>query len=471
MPSSFLDKFDVRGPTLTLVLRDPSSTTTPLVAPPSPPRMWCGGPGEQRRRRRPHPPTDVAATYDDGTFGLSSRLAALFHIGTAANNPPGTASSSSLSGASRYPDGYMLDDGGVLSGPRSESSSSRTASTGSLFSAWDAMRWGGGSSLSRCARDVHPELDFAVSTKDDVRPFPSSAPWMTGASCEATWNPFPIHEVDDGDGGYGHEMMSAPHRVRFGARVSVPRAFAPMMAVAGGRWLPPGRRSTSDGDGGGGGGGTTTTAIGGDGNDGTDDERRELDVGIAYRRGGGRRRRRGGGGTLEVVVGGSPGPGLPIADPTSGATTANGNNHLLVRLAVGRGGKGRGGGDDPSGVRRSIVAAATTTSSSIEYVRGSFRLPNPLSSILRGSGGVSVMPSYDFVEGSARCVVSGDVGSTGLTRVVLRLDADDSTLTVVRELDERRVCVSFFVFFSFCSPRGAILHFFRHYLKRTTSKL
>ena len=232
MPSSFLDKFDVRGPTLTLVLRDPSSTTTPLVAPPSPPRMWGGGPGEQRRRRRPHPPTDVAATYDDGTFGLSSRLAALFHIGTAANNPPGTASSSSSSGASRYPDGYMLDDGGVLSGPRSESSSSRTASTGSLFSAWDAMRWGGGSSLSRCARDVHPELDFAVSTKDDVRPFPSSAPWMTGASCEATWNPFPIHEVDDGDGGYGHEMMSAPHRVRFGARVSVPRVLDPMMAAA-----------------------------------------------------------------------------------------------------------------------------------------------------------------------------------------------------------------------------------------------
>jgi hypothetical protein len=56
--------------------------------------------------------------------------------------------------------------------------------------------------------------------------------------------------------------------------------------------------------------------------------------------------------------------------------------------------------------------------------------------VLRGKG-VSVSPSYDFEEGLARCVVSGDVGSSGQTRAVLRLDADDSTLTVVRALDER----------------------------------
>lgn len=57
--------------------------------------------------------------------------------------------------------------------------------------------------------------------------------------------------------------------------------------------------------------------------------------------------------------------------------------------------------------------------------------------VLRGKG-VSVSPSYDFVKGIARCVVSGDVGSSGRTRAVLRLDvADDCTLTIVRALDER----------------------------------
>lgn len=53
---------------------------------------------------------------------------------------------------------------------------------------------------------------------------------------------------------------------------------------------------------------------------------------------------------------------------------------------------------------------------------------------------VSVSPSYDFIKGIARCVVSGDVGSSGRTRAVLRLDvADDCTLTIVRALDESKI--------------------------------
>jgi hypothetical protein len=74
----------------------------------------------------------------------------------------------------------------------------------------------------------------------------------------------------------------------------------------------------------------------------------------------------------------------------------------------------------------------------VEYVRASLRLSTP--SFLRRfrnnrGKGVTVMPSYDFKDGKARCILSGDVGSTGRTRAVLRLDVDESTLTLVRALD------------------------------------
>ncbi|KAL3823623.1 hypothetical protein ACHAXA_005604 [Cyclostephanos tholiformis] len=423
MPSSFLDKFEVCGPTLTLVLRDPSTA----ILLPAPPRGGWAMSASERHRRRPPPENDDSR--DDGMFGLSSKVAALFHIGTTSGQALSTSSSS---GASNYPNGYLRDDdGGVISNPSCDSTTSPEAA--GLFSLRDARgflsegtgAWG--ESLSRYARAVHPELRFGMTTRNDggdVPPFPAAAPWITGASCEATWSPFPIHEFDK-DGGYGHEMMSAPRVVRVGARVSVPRV-ASLASMMTSRWLP--RRSTSDILGRSG----TTTKVNDDGDvatttttiattNGVDKmARKELDVGIAYRRG--RRRAHLGGGTLEFVLG-----GIGSDLPPSAATRSNeakksttNNNHLLVRLAVGRG-----------------VGTKVTMGDSIEFVRGSFGLPNPLF-FLRGRG-MSVMPSYDFVEKSARCVLSTDVGSTGRTRAVLRLDADDSTLTVVRALDERRV--------------------------------
>ncbi|KAL7515444.1 hypothetical protein ACHAXN_013511 [Cyclotella atomus] len=76
--------------------------------------------------------------------------------------------------------------------------------------------------------------------------------------------------------------------------------------------------------------------------------------------------------------------------------------------------------------------------STFEYVRGSLYLPLP-SFLHKSSKGVSVSPSFDFVDNKPRLVVSGDVGVRGRTSAVLRLDSDDSTLTVVRALDERRI--------------------------------
>ena len=41
------------------------------------------------------------------------------------------------------------------------------------------------------------------------------------------------------------------------------------------------------------------------------------------------------------------------------------------------------------------------------------------------------MPSYDFVEGEARCILSSDVSKR--TRATLKLVADDTTLTIERD--------------------------------------
>lgn len=117
------------------------------------------------------------------------------------------------------------------------------------------------------------------------------------------------------------------------------------------------------------------------------------------------------------------------------------SNHLLVRLATGKRGALNHHGNnfipttttntamhDPNSILQQL-------SSSIEYIKGSIRIPNPL---FLCSKGVSISPSYNFINGAARCVFSGEVGSSGRTRAVLRLDAfDDSTLTVVRALDDK----------------------------------
>ena len=50
---------------------------------------------------------------------------------------------------------------------------------------------------------------------------------------------------------------------------------------------------------------------------------------------------------------------------------------------------------------------------------------------------VSVTPSYDVSKRDFRCVISGDFGLSGQTRAVLRMEEFDSTLTLVRDLDDR----------------------------------
>ena len=47
------------------------------------------------------------------------------------------------------------------------------------------------------------------------------------------------------------------------------------------------------------------------------------------------------------------------------------------------------------------------------------------------------MPSYDFVEGEARCILSSDVSKR--TRATLKLVADDTTLTIERVFDGGKI--------------------------------
>jgi hypothetical protein len=117
------------------------------------------------------------------------------------------------------------------------------------------------------------------------------------------------------------------------------------------------------------------------------------------------------------------------------------SNHLLVRLATGKRGALNHQGNNFIPTTTTNMAMHNPNSilqqlsSSIEYIKGSIRIPNPL---FLCSKGVSISPSYNFIDGAARCVFSGEVGSSGRTRAVLRLDAfDDSTLTVVRALDDK----------------------------------
>ena len=105
--TSFLDKFETHGPTLTVTLRDPS--TTALI----------GSSGSDGRNSKPNLMSKLQQyredqrrmpEVDDGTFGISSKLAALFHI------TPSTAVISSQNNmvSKQFADGYMMDDGEVL---------------------------------------------------------------------------------------------------------------------------------------------------------------------------------------------------------------------------------------------------------------------------------------------------------------------------------------------------------------------
>lgn len=322
--------------------------------------------------------------------GLSAKLAALFHINSEAAN----AGQSSLA-PSQFADGYMLDDGEIYLGPPLETSGE--SSTGGLFPILGGLnRW---KSLPNCIQKVQPEVRYEIKTREqplaeladgedatsniDTRPFPGSLPWLSAASCGMAWRPFPSYKPGNVDG-YGHKLMSVPHYVRCGARLSLPRISSV---------LNPGRLNAGS----------------------VDKGRKELDFDVSYREGG----------SLELLLGRS----RPFLSPTTRSDNSRKNSHILLRFAT--------------GIRnRKLLGNGSTnisTLSSIEYARGSFRLPSPFFLRNKSPKGVSVSPSYDFVEGKVRCVFSGDVGASGRTKAVLRLDTDDSTLTVVRVLDERKI--------------------------------
>jgi len=391
--TSFLDKFETHGPTLTVTLRDPS--TTALI----------GSSGSDRnskpnlisklqqyrdaQRRMPE--------VDDGTFGISSKLAALFHI---------TPSTAVINGqnnmvSKQFADGYMMDDGEVLLSPPSETAREGSLTSGNLFPLSGLVggltKWS--SNWSECMSNVHPELRYEIATRQSsstannagaTKPF-SSLPWLSSASCGIAWRPFPVHKAGEENG------IKGPHYFRCCASLSLPRISNLWKSFTSDKQM---RLRT-----------------------------RDLDVGLTYRddmSSTGTQVP-----TVDFLIGRTR-PSLP--PPNFYGSTARiksilqsdkyrRNNHFLVRLATG----------DKKGLK---------SGSTIEYTRASLRLSTP--SFLRRfrnkrGKGVNVTPSYDFIEGKARCVLSGDVGSTGRTRAVLRLDVDDSTLTLVRAIDGNKI--------------------------------
>ena len=124
---------------------------------------------------------------------------------------------------------------------------------------------------------------------------------------------------------------------------------------------------------------------------------RDVDLGVTYD---GTRQ------SLEFLL------GQQVADARTGVhETKSHPSHLLVRLAT----------------------TKQTNKSPIEFVRGCFGLGVPF----RNKNRIFVTPSFDVPKGDFRCVVSGDFGLSGQTRAVLRMEEFDSTLTLVRDLDER----------------------------------
>jgi len=420
--STFFNKFETRGPSFTLTLRDPSTVT-----------LLSGGSSSSSITSKLWPSKrDVVANKkapavqdnDDGTFGIYSKLATIFHITPTSNN------GQPLQSSSQFADGYMLDDGEIFLDPPT-STSSNGKSRG-LFSIREIGNSILGNGWGRSLENVHPEIQYELKTREqqsttlngneeviDTRPFPDSAPWLSGLSCGMIWSPFPIYKMGYPEG-YGHKLLSVPHYVRCGAKLSLPRvsslvrqAWRQSVGVIRGnsadqKHLPPFKPTT-----------------------------RELNLGITYQENPYQPET----GTVELLLGRSR-PSIPPSAKLSTMKKSllsdndkyRRNNHLLVRLATGR--------SDKTNNKATIT---NNLLSSIEYIKGSFRMPTPsfmrnkgATRVLRGKG-VSVSPSFDFVEGIPRCTVSGDVGKSGRTRAVLRVDVDDSTLTVVRALNENKI--------------------------------
>lgn len=443
--ASFHDKFESYGPTLTLTLRDPFSTS------------FSSGSSDRAKPNNARNKKMVASRpsgVDSADHGITAKVAAIFHISRTPS--PSSTSTVTTPSNSQFEDGYMLDDGEIFLSPPSETAVESSTTRGlfplggigtGLFGGWRL------SSLSECFQNVHPEVRYEIKTRDnslmgdsfegdidandmnhnkvDTRPFPMALPWLTAVSCGMAWRPFPYYKPGYPDG-YGHKLLTTPHFVRCGGSVSIPRMSKYLMP-----WKKSSTSQNLDEYGGG--------AI-----------KKVLNLGATYRDDIDCP-----GGTLELLLGKSS-PSLPPPSsyftrkmkkantdmpldevdenesnkpstlnnnemPLSRFDPSRSNNHFLIRLAT--------------GMRKGKLVANDTTMtspfSSIEYARGSFRIPSPFFLRDKWKKGVCMAPSYDFVEGKARCVFSGDVGSSGRTRAVLRLDTDDSTLTLVRALDER----------------------------------
>ncbi len=379
----------------------------------------------------------------------------------------------------------MLDDGDIFLEPPSYSSSSpssssidggnasHTTSSSGLFSMRhvgdNIMNSGWGRSCLECMRNIHPELMFEMHTRRQpkssstiispapttttaaaitdhdkgekrvvfqdapTRPFPIIAPWLSALSFSTKWSPFPMIQdyycPEDVNNGFGHKLLlRAPHFVRARAKISVPR-FSSLVQGLASTSLGIAKQFTLVNDDDDGGGGDSNT-INRSKNNNNKNNSKEVDLSVTYqKRPYATSHYCGGDGTVEFVLGTSISTLPPATTSQSRAILDKyrKNNHLLVRLATGR---GRGGTSNTNGSKQGLM----TPLSSIEYVKGSFRIPNPLFLCRKG---VSISPSYNFLEDNAQCVFSGDVGSSGRTRAVLRLGANDSTLTVVRALDDK----------------------------------
>ena len=328
----------------------------------------------------------------------------------------------------------MLDDGDIyLDPPSSASSASNSKGLFSIRDASNRILSGKGttvSTLSECAQNVHPEIQYEIQSKQSSLPlFPKSAPWIAGLHCGMIWNPFPIYKPGYPEGYYGHKLLSQPHFVRCGVRLSLPRVSHVIQKM----------RSTSRGI-----NRSFTQQI-------TDDApatstTKELDLGVTYQES----TYSPTAGTLEVILG-KVRPSLPPAKVQDGTPSLNyginsqslrqsddvyrRHNHLLLRLST------NNGNTNSNGKQNSIITPEQHPFlSSIEYIKASLRFPTPWFLRTRYNDRLSVSPSFDFVEGVGRCTFSGDVGRSGRTRAVLRLDSEEeSTLTIVRALDERYV--------------------------------
>ena len=323
-------------------------------------------------------------SIDSQFEGLAAKIAARFRISSASST-----SLEPMQTPSEYPYGYMLDGGSVMLGPPSEFRYDQHAKrTFPLIGSM--MRW------SDYIRNVHPEMAYEIRSRVessngeqnkervDVRPFPETLPWMNSVSCGLKWRCFPSYKPEED---YGHKLLSLPHYFRCGTSICMPRVSKILTS-----W----KRHSGDSE-------LANTMS----------NKRSLDLEVTYRDDSYRQ-----GGQVEFLVGKSS----SSLQPKSAHQTASSrrNNHILARFTTGMYNRKQ---------QSSLVSA-------IEYLRGSVYIPLP-EFLHKRCSGMSLSTSYDFIDRKPRVVVSTDVGVSGRTSAVLRLDSNDSTLTVVRSLDER----------------------------------